>query len=234
MLPKNIDNCPLVDSLVEIRFNSNINQNAIFGIIYNSLMSDFKKVENLPILQIPEAIRKSDPNLKNKPLYRISNEKYVIQIGIDVLTIGSHPKYVGWGEFSKTIYSILDKIDRLKIIQGVYRLGLRYVNFFEDDNIFKNIKLDVNLSGKSMIGQKSVFRTEIKEGNVKSVLQISNDAKSKNKSGSLIDIDCSRTSELQDFFKKKEELINNIHSTEKKLFFKLINDDYLKKLNPTY
>lgn len=232
-LPKSIENCPIIDSLIEIRFKSKINHNAIFGIIYNSLRSDFHNVENLPILQIPEAIRMSDPNLKYKPLYRISNKDYVVQIGTDVLAIGAYPKYVGWNKFSKTIFDILDKIESLKIIGEVERLAIRYINFFEE-NIFENIKLEVNLGGSSIINEKSVFRTEINHGKFNSVLQISNDAKSENKLGSIIDIDCSKTKGLQDFFKNKESLINEGHQIEKELFFKLITDDYLRKLNPTY
>ena len=232
-LPKSIENCPIVDSLIEIRFKSTINHNAIFGIIYNSLRHDFPKVDNLPILQIPEPIRMNDPNLKHKPLYRISNNDYVIQIGSDILAIGSFPKYVGWELFSKTIFEVLNKIESLGIIGEVDRLGLRYVNFFED-NIFSNIKLEVNLGGTSIINQKSVFRTEINNQNFNSILQISNDAMSENRIGSVIDIDCSKTEGLQDFFKNKESIINEAHLVEKELFFKLISADYLKKFNQTY
>lgn len=233
MLPKSIEKCPIVDSLVEIRFKSNINHNAIFGIIYNSLRSDFQKVENLPILQIPEAIRTTDPNLKHKPLYRISNDEYVVQIGVDLLAIGAYPKYVGWDKFSKTIFDILDRVEKLNIIGEVDRLAIRYINFFEE-NIFKNIKLEISLTGSSIVNQKSVFRTEINHGNINSVLQISNEAQSNNQFGSIIDIDCSRTIGLQNFFEKKEELINEIHLIEKDLFFNLISDDYLDKLIPNY
>lgn len=232
-LPKSIIDCPIVDSLIEIRFKSNINHNAIFGIIYNSLRSDFQKVENLPILQIPEAIRMKDPNLKYKPLYRISNKDFVVQIGPDVLAIGAYPKYVGWEKFSKTIFNTLNTIESLNIISEVERLGIRYINFFQG-NIFDNIKLEINLGGSSILNQKSVFRTEINHGNFSSVLQISNDAQSEGKHGSIIDIDCSKTKGLQDFFKNKESLINEGHSKEKELFFDLIRVEYLNNFNPTY
>lgn len=232
-LPKSIENCPIVDALIEIRFKSKIHQNAIFGIIYNTLKSDFSKIEDLPILQIPEPIRISDPNLKYKPLYRISNDEFVIQIGPDVLAIGSYPKYLGWKKFSSKIFEILNKIEDLKIISEVERLGIRYINFFNED-IFDNLKLEINLDNKKLKSQKSVIRTEFNQGKFISTLQISNDAQSNNVFGSIIDIDCHKTKGLQDFFKNKEALINEAHLKEKELFFDLITDEYLKKLNPKY
>ena len=89
-MPLRLEKCPLVDALIEIRFESSIIGSAIFGIIYNLIRNDYKgPVTNLPILQVPEQIRKNDPNLKFKPLYRIEAEKYIIQIGDDVLCISS-------------------------------------------------------------------------------------------------------------------------------------------------
>ena len=66
-LPRNIERCPIIDALVEIRFETALNPNAVFGLIYGALMNDYPgKVENLPILQVPEAVRKNDPALKFK------------------------------------------------------------------------------------------------------------------------------------------------------------------------
>jgi len=70
-LPLKISPCPIVEALLEIRFTTVIHPDAVFGLFYNALKSDFPKVDNLPILQIPDALRATDPNLKYKPLYKI-------------------------------------------------------------------------------------------------------------------------------------------------------------------
>ena len=58
-LPLRLEKCPLVDALIEIRFESSIIGSAIFGIIYNLIRDDYKGiVTNLPILQVPEQISK--------------------------------------------------------------------------------------------------------------------------------------------------------------------------------
>lgn len=102
LLPIRIEACPLIDALIEFRFEAAITKSAVFGIIYNLIKEEYRgNVINLPILQIPEQIREVDPNLKFKPLYRIENERFVIQIGYDVLSISSKMPYIGWSDFSK-------------------------------------------------------------------------------------------------------------------------------------
>jgi len=231
--PKLIEVCPIVDAVIEIRFKTKVPHSAVFGLVYSKLSSEFKSVENLPILQIPENIRMGDPNLKYKPLYKISNNDFIVQIGPDVLSISSSPKYVGWQKFSKKIFSILNQIEDLKIISEVERLGIRYINFF-NQNIFDKIKLEMNLSGENILNQKTFIRTQISSGKFLNILQISNEAISKNVLGSIIDIDCSKTKGLQDFFKNKEAIINEGHLKEKELFFNLLTDEFLKELKPIY
>ena len=105
-LPKKITPCPIAEAIVEIRFDSNpdIPADAIWGIIYNSFKEEysFKSIEKLPILQIPEPVRLNDPALIYKPNYKLSNEKFIFQIGPKVISLASAPNYIGWRIFSET------------------------------------------------------------------------------------------------------------------------------------
>lgn len=232
-LPKAIEPCPILDALFEIRFTPRIHPSAVFGMIYNILQEDFPKVENLPILQLPEAVRAADPNFKFKPHYRISNQSFVTQIGPDVLTISSFPKYAGWNEFSKQIFRILDRVEKAGIIDSVIRIGIRYINFFDND-IFKNIDLKIFIRGNNIAYKNTIVRTEIEQRAFKNSLQVANNANHNNKLGSIIDIDTSTESNLNNFFVNKEILTNSGHTIEKELFFSLLKNDFLKTLNPTY
>ena len=63
-LPKEISPCPIIDTVIEIRFESTMPKEAkeaIFGIIFNEFNDRYPSLEKLPILQIPEAIREADP-----------------------------------------------------------------------------------------------------------------------------------------------------------------------------
>ena len=232
-LPKNINPCPIVDALLEVRFTSTINANAVFGLIYSVLQKDFQKVETLPILQLPDVVRASDPNLKYKPYYKISNENFVIQIGPDVILISSFPRYLGWEIFSKIIFDVLTKIEQIGIINVIERIGIRYINFFEN-NIFEKINLKVSIGSNDVLCKNTIIRTEIEQGEYSSTLQVANNAIINGKIGSIIDIDTFATKNLVTFFSKKNELINAGHLKEKELFYSLLSSEFLSTLNPTY
>jgi uncharacterized protein (TIGR04255 family) len=66
-LPKKISPCPIVEAIIEIRFDASLPGDAIFGIIYNMLKDEYTNLEKLPILELPDAIRTTDPNLMYSP-----------------------------------------------------------------------------------------------------------------------------------------------------------------------
>lgn len=232
-LPKTITPCPIKDALLEIRFSTKMHPNAVFGLIYNALQKDFPKVESLPILQIPDALRAVDPNFRFKPHYKISDDSTVVQIGPDVLSISSYPKYIGWDAFSKKIFNIIEKVEKVNIIDAVNRLGIRYINFFETD-IFNDINLKICIQEKTINYKNTVIRTEITHADFKSTLQIANNAINQAIAGSIIDIDTFKENGLVDFFKQKETIISNGHTKEKELFYSLLKKDFLTSLNPEY
>lgn len=233
-LPEYIEPCPIIDALVEIRFSTNTHPNAVFGLLYNSLKTDFEKVESLPILQLPEQVRINDKNLKYKPHYKISSKDYVVQIGPEVITISSFPQYLGWHEFSKKIYDVLSKIEQPSIIDEIQRVGIRYINFF-NSNIFNNITLSININNEPINNENTVIRTQFAHESFNSTLQIANNAvDNNNEHGSIIDIDTFTTEGLNDFFSNKEEIINSGHKEEKRLFYSLLKKNFLDSLNPTY
>jgi uncharacterized protein (TIGR04255 family) len=233
-LPKTITPCPIKDALLEIRFSTKMHPNAVFGLIYNALRHDFpNKVVSLPILQLPDALRSADPNFRYKPHYKISNDTIVAQIGPDVLSISSFPKYIGWEVFSKKIIGIIDKVEKIRIINKINRLGIRYVNFFETD-IFNAINLKICIQEDNIKYKNTVIRTEIGHVDFKSTLQIANNAYNQTTPGSVIDIDTFKENGLEDFFTQKETIITNGHAIEKELFFSLLTKDFLTSLNPEY
>ncbi len=231
--PKSIQPCPIIEALFELRFTSRIPSNAIFGMIYGVLQDKFPNAENLPILQIPEALRAKDPNFRFKPHYKIANSQLAVQIGPEVLSISCYPKYLGWNALFSEIISIIDEVKTLNIINNVERIGLRYINFFEN-NIFENIDLNISLKQEPINYKNTVIKTEIVEEQFKSILQIANNQEYDGKQGSFIDIDTISINDVSNFFVKKENLISLIHDTEKSVFYNLLNQDFLNTLNPEY
>lgn len=234
-LPKKITPCPIVDCLVELRFTSNMPADAIFGIVYNAIKTNFPNYESLPILQLPEPVRRNDPNLKYKPYYKMSNNNIVLHIGPDVMSISSFPDYLGWDSFKNEITDFLSTIQLLQIVEKVHRIGLRVINFFPKIEIFSNSKFSIMLNEEQINLDNSLFRTVFDHGNsFKSTLNISNDSNMNMTPGSFIDIDT--------FYDNTEiftsdnilPLVENIHSHEKELFFSLLTDQYLQTFKTEY
>ncbi len=232
-LPKQISPCPVVDALVEFRFSTDINPNAVFGIIYNALRKDYAEVLELPILQIPEPIRASDPNLKFKPHFKISNRSFSIQIGPDVISISSFPTYTGWDPFYAEIIKTLLRIDELGIISQYNRVGIRYINFFENC-IFDKIALSISINESNIKYKNTSVKTEIEHQNFTSTLQVSNSVTVNNRPGSIIDIDTFKTLSNKHSINELKDILNEGHLNEKGVFFELLKVDFLSQLNPQY
>jgi len=234
-LPKRITPCPIEEAIIELRFDSAIPHDAIFGIIYQQFKDKFPRLENLQMVQIPEPIRSSDPLLAYKPYYKISNDVFSFNIGPKVISLTSVKNYVGWVLFSKEINECIKKLVALGIFAKIKRLGLRYINFFEED-IFNNIKLEVKLNSERLSSDSLYVRSAIRGGKFINNLQITNKAKLKQKDGikvgSVIDIDAFLEKEIG--IDEINCLIEEAHSEEKELFFSLLSKEFLDKLNPEY
>lgn len=237
MLPKSINPCPIIDAVIEIRFEVNLFSNAVFGIIYKEFQSEYPEVEKLPILQIPEQVRDNDPNFKYKPHYKIYNSNYAVQIGSDVISFCSKIPYKGWVDFSKNAFTFLEKLFGLKIITKINRLGLRYVNFFNSD-IYNKTNLQLIISDENVISKNLTIRTEILKNDFVNLVLFANNVQilieGINSTGSIIDIDTFKEFNDNNFIQNYQNEIVQAHKIEKEIFFSLLNSKFLTTLNPVY
>jgi hypothetical protein len=237
-IPRKITPCPIAEAVIGINFESNVPSEAVFGIIYGKLGGGYDpKVESLPILQIPHAIRKQDPLLRDQPYYKLKSGDFILQIGPRVLLFASTIKYVGWKEFSDRMEKIIDSISEIGIIKNVSRLGIRYINFFDFD-IYDKINLKLLMGDKPFIAEQVTLRSKIEIEDYTSTLQIVNKSdmmiSGKKVFGSVIDIDTSIVKKDGILLKDIKKLMFKGHDEEKKLFFSLLKNDYLQSLNPEY
>ncbi len=237
-IPEKIEYCPIVDSVVELRFSTTIFPNAVFGIIFNSLKDQFPQVDKLPILQLPEQLRDSDPNFKHKAHYKITSKNgYSVQIGPEVVVIGSPKPYPGWQKFSEVIYLVIESIIDLGVIDSVFRLGIRYINFFEN-NIFDKVRFEISILDIVLDPKNTVIRTEIEKDGFLNTLQIANNATqvidNQKKIGSIIDIDTFKEYGNKEFLDNYKDSIEAGHLIEKDVFFNLLKPDFLNSLKPSF
>lgn len=233
-LPKKITPCPIIDAVVEFRFKSNLNSNAIFGVAYQALHKNYSTVVELPILQLPSAVR-AEPNLKFQPHYQLKNGLFVVQIGPNVFSLTKPGEYPGWATFSQELVNILECLKSADFIENFFRVGIRCIDFFKS-NIFDGIQLSIHLNGERFETNQTNITSIIQKGDYLSRLQIVNNSEiainNNVEKGSLIDTDTYCEKEFQ--FDCAMQLANHCHIVQKELFFSLLKDDFLKSFNPEY
>ena len=113
------------------------------GLVYQQLKDSYAAPEELVFRQIPEAIRKSDRKLTFRPLHRMLNEPFVLQIGPRVLALSMvKGSYSTWAEFYTEVKKVFTGVQDLGFVQKVERIGLRNINLFEDD-VFDRFNLEI-------------------------------------------------------------------------------------------
>lgn len=235
--PRQIEPCPIKEVVAEIRFETSIPGEAVFGIVYNAVKEQYSNFEKLPILQIPEAVREVDQNLIYQPHYRLRKENFLVQIGPRTVSVAVIEEYPGWSNFLPEIEYVFSKFNELRIIDKVTRFAIRYTNFF-DFNIFKEIKLNISMDNVEVDSDNIYFRTVLGKGKFSCTLQISNDAvlhrEDGDHRGSLLDIDTSLASAEGETILQINSLLTEAHDVEKKLFFELLKPEFLDTLKPIY
>lgn len=236
--PLQIDPCPIREAVAEIRFETKIPPDAVFGVVYNELSNLYGVLEPLPIIQIPEAVRSMDQNLIFQPHYRMRRQNFVTQVGPRVFSVAMMQPYSKWETFLKEIRDVFQKIGSLGFIESVIRVGLRYINIFEID-ILSELNLSLTIIDNEITSEEAVIRTVLPKDDFSVSLSVVNKANlidSIVKMGniSVIDIDVFSEKKSNDFFKEINGNFEKAHSLEKEIFFGLLKPDFLSQLNPVY
>ncbi len=234
-LPRSIDPCPIIEAIFEVRFESSFPGDAIFGIVYNQFKDEYKNTEELPILQLPAAIRNQDPNLRFSPHYKMRKNNFIIQVGPNVFSLTNVQEYCGWDLFSREIYNTFTKVKGLDLIKRQLRMALRYINIFSDINIFEKSNLVISLNNRQLSQDKINLLAEIPYAHGTSNVKLINYAEARFESqiiaGSIVDID---TNVRYEDFEDIRQAIESAHMEEKALFFNMLDDEFLRTLNPVY
>jgi len=240
-LPLELKHDIIFEAVFELRFEPNIPNGAVFGVIYPIIMEKFPNLSHipLPILDLPDAVRNSDPQFKYQPLNRLQGEGLSIGIGPRVICFSVLKPYVGWHKWKPIILDILNKLSDKNVIKYIEKTGLRYLNFIDKD-VFPLINVEVKVINSTIKTSATTIRTEINEGEYIKALQLANNASMNEngqiKQGSLIDIDITRMKNIQnnDFKFNLETILEKSHSIAKQFFFDILRDNFLEMLEPVY
>lgn len=234
MYPKKISPNPLVSSTVEIRFKSEKDSSGVLTSLVPLISFKLGKIESTAI---PRELRLKNPELKYYPEYIFSNEDYSLSCNENFISFENITEYKLWGNYSTFLGEILDSVFNSGIIQEIERIGVRFQSEFtgrEFKYIFNNTpELNIKEFEEDFLKYTTRIKSEefnivlrFKKGIDDNLLEESDNASHK------IDLDVFLNKNL-----KENEVINKInsaHSVLKKLFFGLLNEDFVKTLNPEY
>lgn len=235
-LPVKLGKDPIIDAIIEIRFDAGVNPNAVFGMVYAQIQKLFPgEILSFPISQMPMEIVDRNPELRFNPSFKVDGDKSSIQIGPHVIAINSHMPYIGWEQFFELFKEVVNKV--YVTIGQIQRLGLRYINFFEQD-VHEQVDVDIKIASTNC--NNFLLKAKVdNDDDLSGVVQYTPNATVNNGEGSqligaVIDIDVSKNYEQGCDKDVLLEDVQRAHNSEKALFFSLLKPDLLEKLKPNY
>lgn len=233
-IPNKLTPNPIITTAVEIRFEAGEDDEVVIGAIYKSLGDKFSRYN--PI-SIPNELRKQVKEFKYSPVIELSEDKYIVRIGYNIISFQTKERgYLSWEHFSTNLDNIIQSISSFKV-KKIERIGLRYVNFFpnvDDAASILNFNIDFN-NIPHVIDKKSCKFLMFLE-DLKFTLAIADGAAPKDykNTGAIIDIDVFSDTNTNMDVDKIKTVINRLHDEEKNLFFTLLKQEIIQKFNPQY
>lgn len=235
-LPISITPNRIKNSILEVFFDYNEPFEILFGFFYSSVLES-GKYKNIELSNENSSI----DDLSNKRiLFYNDNVKFVLSE--NSLVINCNEKYESWSVYFTEVKNIFSFFNfSTKIV--IEKFGLRYISEYPNVDLKDNMKFDFKFGFPDIKSKSYSFNTEFDYKNSLAILTIRNQIPFNNNSEnneiikvSLIDIDVVKENininlnEIESIFSSIEES----HFYEKEIFFNLLNEEFLKSLNPQY
>lgn len=248
-LPKKITPDRIRESIVQVFCVSEIPFEPMVGYLYGILGEMGFQYTNRPLRQQKgvSGTNQQEINLGELiivPQHFFFDEKVKIQWHQNgSLIFNCINEYIGWTEYFLFIKKVINRLTEQKIILGFGRIGIRYISEFPNIDIFDKLNLSFKMSGLNNAISNGNFRIEWQDSyhqiiaNIGSKLPISSiieTSEGKAEYVSLIDLDI--IVQKLEIVKNESlfELLDDIHTKQKEIFFGLLQDDFLATLNPEY
>lgn len=242
-LPRKIDPDRIKDSIVEVKFTTDLPYEIYLGQFYQSLDNSYYYTNRPPLhqknIQLPvDELRELKLTFGTQlSLFYNGSIKFEIQPGSIIFNCVD--KYITWDLYFPEITKVLGQVYSSKCIKSFNRVGMRYISEYPETDIKSLTKFNFSFGMPEVLSDNYSFRSEYKKDNLRVRMNLSSRIPSMNldlqrKTISSIDIDVItgdfEIHSLDELFK----LIDKVHSIEKITFFNLLQEDFLKSLNPIY
>jgi uncharacterized protein (TIGR04255 family) len=242
-IPERLKEDAVIEAVLEIRFDSTeaIPEITVGRLADRLEWKNFRR-HRLPISELPEQIRLSDPNLRVQPIIELVAPDGIrtVKIGTNVLSFHNTKRYLGWdaalkNELNSTVEFLFSKVDGIK----VRRIGLRYINGLTEEKHFvksaaSDLNIGITLKDKPLTGPFNL-NFIVDNGKLVTVTRIATKGMVQGdipvNLSAYIDID---TSTQDGFISENKDEVNQIiedaHTVLKTAFFDLLPEKVIKRL----
>jgi len=242
-LPIKLGRDPIMEAVFEIRFQSDIAtlSELLPGLLYTQFNSEFGTPERLFAADLPPELLESDPNLRYQPRLRMKGDRFAILIGDRSIIVSCSRPYSGWAEFRPVIFQVLDTLKRTNLIKVIERISLKYVNVLSAETLDEQFRL---IQFKSTVGRHdlttciSTTAFEFIEDGLNNLIEIKSNASvrlpdGKTEKGLFISVDTINLAP-RNFWDEQERHVDTVHQKEKEIFFGLLAEETISKLDPVW
>lgn len=243
-LPIKLNADPIIDAVIEIRVKASQPLGSLMpGVLLKANDVGFVQSQQLPAFNIPEQIRRNEPNLMYQPLIKIELEDgFSLLVGDQVLAIVSPTPYVGGVSFKNKALQIINILLDLSVVVSVQRVSIKYTDFLEASSLqeldtFLNLDFKLGNTHTPEVSGYDLNFHIAKEDAMHLIRLVALTRLDNNQEGMILDIDTIKQINSPDIPGFKEslfEMLNEIHTKSKAKFFSLLTKKALDKLEAVY
>lgn len=244
-LPKKLKKEPLIDAVFEVRFTSAFPAGSVLpGMLFGKLDGD-KKIEQLPLSQLPNVMRDADPNLRFAPLSRLDWRRFYINVGDRSVSVGFKHPYPGWDSFKPAIVEVMNILKGADILRSVERYSLKYIDLLPETDLAKQasfVNFDVTLAGHKLEKEAFHIRLEIPRDGFMHTVQVLSSATAtlhtgESRQGLIVDVDTIANQQevsFDELLSGFSDKLDAIHKANKEVFFDCLKQQTITALEPEY
>jgi len=241
-LPTKLEKQTVLDAISEVIFKEARDIEVLFSDVYIILKEEGWEFEKLPVMDVPENIRKENKSFDRTPHYVFSNNGRRIFIGPSVMAFAYDVSkaYSGWSNYKKELLNFYELLNKANSETNIDQVSLNFIDFFKEEDIFDHITLSVQDDTLAALYKGSSrgkqYITEITVDGLDITIKIENDMSLSIKGsdaevdGSMIDIRILKLISDENIL----DVYDEMHEHSKSIFFALLKDNFIKTLNPTY
>lgn len=229
---------PVVDAIVELRFDSQMPSQVVAGILFDKLTQHgYGSFEELDIAQLPTDIKENDPNLRFAAHYRFKSEHYFVSISSRVIAIVckcvGESSYQGWDNYIAEINKILQEFDSLGIVSDFSRVGVRFVNLFTNPDILSRINISISAPNSDLMTDERMMGFVYKNEDMSTRINFATKAKlsfaeGESMEGAVLDVD-SYIEKESITFEQASSLIEDGHRLTEDAFVSILKEDFMEE-----